>query len=412
MTTILAVVSLGLAPYELAVQRIWGFGRRGDDAVLAAAAQRFSQLRASDGVEATVYARAADSVQDGVANQATRALNERTTSTRPWLHIGSVATSSSDDVLRAVHAQRALLIETARGLHKSLRFLPTLSLAYADGGELICEPERRLGSYRCASCGTLVPAGNGRCVCGEAREVAARTGTSPQVASVRLPSGMLTLAVAPKRQAPLPLECCGFVARADADEAPRGESAPTSRPTSQTKTPRGSGVSMRANQKKPTGGVSRRDVLDGSSLTKRFYDPAGWRSKLPPGWSPALVLSIGALAAKYGSSVREGLFDELRAFGGGATNQGDVAHVPLVSLSPGRSRGQVSVEVTAPSSGDAVDYIWLTDAGSREILSGRKMRPSEAPRLAVLVERGRRVVPSVHCKRDGVWEGEAIVADP
>ena len=49
--------------------------------------------------------------------------------------------------------------------------------------------------------------------------------------------------------------------------------------------------------KKPTGGVSRRDVLDGSSLTKRFYDPAGWRSKLPPGWSPALVLSIGALAA-------------------------------------------------------------------------------------------------------------------
>ena len=45
------------------------------------------------------------------------------------------------------------------------------------------------------------------------------------------------------------------------------------------------------------------------------------------------------------------------------------------------------------------------------IFSARKFLPRETPRLVILVSRGRRIVPSVHCAADGVWEGEAIVAD-
>lgn len=206
--------TIALAPYEQAVQRIWGFGKRGSDAAaITAAATRFASLRAADGIEATVYARAADGVQDGVANQATRARNEKPSTARPWRHVGSVATTSDDGLQRAVHAQRALIVDTARELHKPLRFLPSLSFAYAAGSDVVGDTDRRLGSYRCASCGTLVPAGGTGCIRGcEASPRSARTGTSPQVASVQLPSGRLTLAVAPKREAPLPAERCGFVA--------------------------------------------------------------------------------------------------------------------------------------------------------------------------------------------------------
>lgn len=217
LVSLLFTSTLGLAPYEQAVRRIWGFGKRGSDAAeVAAAAARFASLRA--GVEATVYARAADGVQDGVANQATRARNDKPSTARPWRHVGSVATESADDLQRAVHAQRTLLVETARELHKPLRFLPSLSLAYAAGSEVVDDADRRLGSYRCASCGVLVPARSSGCVRGcEARD--ARTGTSPQVASVQLPSGRLTLAVALKREAPLPAECCGFVVAASTSDS-------------------------------------------------------------------------------------------------------------------------------------------------------------------------------------------------
>ena len=163
---------------------------------------------------------------------------------------------------------------------------------------------------------------------------------------------------------------------------------------------------------KRKGAVSRREVLDGSSLTKQFYDPEGWRKGLPPGWSPVLVLSLGAVAANYGSSVRSKLFDELNELGSGVKNQGKTSHVPIVTLSPGRKSGQISVDITAPvSAPDSIDAIWAIDADTGEVVSGRRFAAAEPPRLAVLVERGRRIVPLVHCVMDGVWEGEAVVAN-
>ena len=172
--------------------------------------------------------------------------------------------------------------------------------------------------------------------------------------------------------------------------------------------PRASMISMGAKKKT----VSRRDVLDGNSLTKAFYDPEGFRKGLPPGWSPVLVLSLGAVAANYGSSVRTKLFDELQSLGGGEKNQGKTSHIPIVTLAPGRSLGQVAVTITAAATApDAIDYIWAADADTGEIFVARKFTPKEKPSLVVNVARGRRLVPSVHSKADGVWEGEAIVAE-
>ena len=167
---------------------------------------------------------------------------------------------------------------------------------------------------------------------------------------------------------------------------------------------------MRASSNKNK--LTRRELADGSSLAKQFYDPEGFRSGLPVGWSPALVLFLGAAVSNYGGSVRTKLFDELRELGAGAKNQGAVPHVPMVTIARGRSSSQVSVEVAAPptASGDPVEYIWASDAATGEILAGRRFSPSEPATLMLNVDRGRRIVPSVACRNDGVWEGETILA--
>ena len=144
--------------------------------------------------------------------------------------------------------------------------------------------------------------------------------------------------------------------------------------------------------------IGRREVPD--TLTKKFYKSGG---------GEALLGVIAAATATYGGSVRSRLFDELRELGGGIKNKGDSPHVPVVTLSPGRALGQVSVEITAP--GDGIDYIWATDADSGEIFAGRKFTSRETPSLVLIVARGRRIVPSVHSTRDGVWDGEAIEAN-
>lgn len=172
-------------------------------------------------------------------------------------------------------------------------------------------------------------------------------------------------------------------------------------------------VSMRAKRD-----VRRREVLDGSSLTKQFYDPAGFRAGLPPGWSPALVVALGSAAATYGGWRRSQFFGELRVLGGGVKNNGDLNYglayyAPIATLSAGRAQGQVSVEITPPASAPgAIDCMWASDADSGEIFEGRKFSSKDtSPSLVFIVARGRRIVPSVHyVDGAGVWEGAVVVA--
>ena len=156
--------------------------------------------------------------------------------------------------------------------------------------------------------------------------------------------------------------------------------------------------------------VTRRDIA------KQFYDPDGWRKGLPPGWSPALVVALSATAASYGGSARQKVLDEIKEFTGGAKDQQGEFR-PNIVLTPGRKLGLVNVEITvAASPPDVIDYIWLSDAETGEILSGRRVSPKDRTKLAVVVDRGRRIVPSAHCARSGVtggvtWEGEAVMAN-
>ena len=177
----------------------WGFGGR-KKAPKVEAATRFADLvAAANAATAVVYARGAESAIQAEGVQSTRAKN--TGPGKPWQLVGRVAALEDAALERAIHAQRALVIQSARDQHKSLRFLPSLSLAYTT--EALPTDELRLGSFRCGSCGTS----NG------AFATSCSNCESPRGADAP-PVGGLTLAVAPKRERPLPLDSCGFAAEA------------------------------------------------------------------------------------------------------------------------------------------------------------------------------------------------------
>ena len=94
-----------------------------------------------------------------------------------------------------------------------------------------------------------------------------------------------------------------------------------------------------------------------------------------------------------------------------AKNQG-ASHLPVVKTARAQAVGQVSVEVSAPveDSGDRIDYMWLKDAETGEVILSKKIGANEAPTLTSLIAKSRRVVPLVHSSRDGVWEGAAFTA--
>ena len=200
--SVVVICALALSPAERAIARIWGLGPFTASAQpVHAAAERFSDLQRSDSVLVDIYARQAESAIQAEGIQSTRSRNDAS-DRRPWRFIGRVATESPLDVLRSIHAQRAVLVDSARQQHKSLRFVQTLSLAYALADDAHADDEDLcLGSFRCAHCGTFNAASEASCVsCGEPRAVEAQA------------RGRLTLAAAPKRERPLPLRKCGFLA--------------------------------------------------------------------------------------------------------------------------------------------------------------------------------------------------------
>mmetsp|Transcript_17205 Transcript_17205/g.34952 ORF Transcript_17205/g.34952 Transcript_17205/m.34952 type:complete len:211 (+) Transcript_17205:25-657(+) len=191
-------LTLALAPSERAVLSIWGFGGR-KVLKLENAANRFAELSVKmNAATAAVYARGAESSLQAEGVQSTRSKNTGGAG-KPWQYVGRVAASEEAELQRAIHAQRELVVQCARDQHKLLRFVPSLSLAYTTEDALPAD-ELRIGSFRCGSCGTPNGARAASCSnCGQAR--------SPDAPR----AGGLTLAVAPKRERPLPLESCGFL---------------------------------------------------------------------------------------------------------------------------------------------------------------------------------------------------------
>ena len=130
------------------------------------------------------------------------------------------------------------------------------------------------------------------------------------------------------------------------------------------------------------------------------------------GGGEALLGVIAAATAIYGGSLRNGLFDELAVLeSSGVKNEGAVTHVPTVRISPSGANGRVQVEVTvSTASPDFIDYIWVKDADSGDIIAGRGFSVKEPLVLTMLATRGRRLVPIAHSRTDGVWEGTTFSA--
>ena len=127
--------------------------------------------------------------------------------TRPWIQIGALAVAedalverrSAEAIALAIQSQRSMVQSIARAQHKALRPFKSLQLAWED--ELVLptdSSELILGSYRCPDCGAFNEAASRACLsCGSSR---------PD----NIPTGLLTLAVAPARSRPLDRSAYAF----------------------------------------------------------------------------------------------------------------------------------------------------------------------------------------------------------
>ena len=168
-------------------------------------------------------------------------------------------------------------------------------------------------------------------------------------------------------------------------------------------------VSMRT---RPATSASRRAVTvdAGNTFYKQFAAAGGGEAAIG-------VISIAL--AFLGASRRDSIYDDIKALEDGPVNQCTMTcaapRKPLVSIARAKTLGQVSITASAPktTAPEYADYVWLRDADTKEIIAAKKVKPGappEAALLTVLVAKGRRVVPLVHLSVDGVWEGDAIVA--
>ena len=151
------------------------------------------------------------------------------------------------------------------------------------------------------------------------------------------------------------------------------------------------------------GTATRREVVSGDSLYKSFVKSGG---------GEALLAVIAASIAAYGGTRRDALKDEVLALDTSSTISA-TPHVPLVVLSPSGANRRVGCEVTAPivALPDKVDYIWLKDVDSGEVLAAKKVSSGGQQQavLSLALEKGRRAQPVVHCS-DGITIGDQFIA--
>ena len=154
--------------------------------------------------------------------------------------------------------------------------------------------------------------------------------------------------------------------------------------------------------------TTRRQVISGEAATDSFY-----KSFAKAGGGEALLFVIAAGLANYGGNMRGSLFEQIGAIDAAAATT-NTSPVPTVAIGGKKVNGQVSVEVSASSisAEDYVDYIWIKDATTGEVLSARSYRGTEGvpPMLSCLVERERRLTPCVHYKLSGVSRGQEFTA--
>ena len=168
---------------------------------------------------------------------------------------------------------------------------------------------------------------------------------------------------------------------------------------------------------RPSGRVARRREL--LSVGAQTGANTAYKSFAKAGGGEATLAVIAACTAYYGGLQRDGRNAQLVELEASAPRTKE--HAASVVISPTQAIGSVSVEVSIPAArpgaaseaepapSDRVDYIWLKDAESGQIVAARGFKPGDPLVLTSLVSKGARVVPLVHSERDGVWVGEPFV---
>jgi hypothetical protein len=149
--------------------------------------------------------------------------------------------------------------------------------------------------------------------------------------------------------------------------------------------------------------ATRREVVSGDSMYKSFVKGGG---------GEVLLGVIAASVAAYGGTRRDALKDEVAMLDASSAISA-TPHLPSVVLSPSGANGRVSCEITAPTvaAPDRIDFIWLKDVNSGEILAAKKVSSASQQQavLSLALEKGRRAQPVVHCT-DGITIGDEFVA--
>ena len=164
---------------------------------------------------------------------------------------------------------------------------------------------------------------------------------------------------------------------------------------------------------RPSGRVARRREL--LSVGAQTGANTAYKSFAKAGGGEATLAVIAACTAYYGGLQRDGRNAQLAELEASAPRTKE--HAAFVVISPTQAIGSVSVEVSIPAApgaaepapGARVDYIWLKDAASGQIVAARGFKPGDPLVLTSLVSKGSRVVPLVHSERDGVWVGEPFI---
>ena len=100
------------------------------------------------------------------------------------------------------------------------------------------------------------------------------------------------------------------------------------------------------------------------------------------------------------------IVDEVKA-APAAPKAGEPAqHLASISAKSKSINLVAKVTVTAPSNdnGDVIEFIWLKDANTGEILAASK----GAKTLVTSIDKGKRVIPVIKYAADGTWDGAAV----
>ena len=130
----------------------------------------------------------------------------------------------------------------------------------------------------------------------------------------------------------------------------------------------------------------------------------------PSSSSRRSLLAATATLLVAPASVSASVVEEAKAVDAAATERNAIgsALAPRLTAKSKSINLVAKVTVTAPAPGDQVEYIYLKDVATGAVIGASKASST----LVTSVDKGKRVVPVVAYKSDGVWDGAPVDLSP